>query len=64
MKIEYKIFILAVLIGACAWAGHGALEYYFVPRGGLSFWDMLLVNVPAHELYARCCSWRPAWCWA
>jgi len=53
MKIEYKIFILAVLIGACAWVGHGTLEHWLEPREGLSFWDMLLVNVPAHELYAR-----------
>ena len=52
MKVEYKIFILAVLVGACVWVAHGALDYYFTPGEG-SFWDLLLLNVPAHEMYAR-----------
>ena len=53
MKTEHKIFSLAVLIGAFMWAGHGALEYYAMPREGLSVWDMLLVGVSPHELPAR-----------
>ena len=52
MKVEYKIFILALLVGACVWVAHGALDYYFKPGEG-SFWDLLLLNVPAHEMYAR-----------
>ncbi len=51
MKIEQKVLVLSFILGLLVWVVDTILDYYFFYTG--SFWDLLLLEVPGHELYIR-----------
>ncbi len=51
MRIECKIIALSVIYGLCVCLIDAFLDREFFYKGTL--WELLIVNVPAHELYVR-----------
>lgn len=51
MKRELWVVLLAFLLGLLLWVVDAALDSIFFYSG--SFWDLLFVDVPLHELYMR-----------
>lgn len=51
MKTHYKIIALAVLFGLLVGIAHAVLHYYLFYN--MKFWDLLIFDVPAHELFMR-----------
>ncbi len=51
MKIKYKIFVISIVFGLLTWILDTCLDFLFFYKG--SYFDLLIFNVPKHELYVR-----------
>jgi PAS domain S-box-containing protein len=51
MKINLKLIAIASAFGLGVWIIDALLDYYLFYEG--SFWDLLILDVPSHEIYIR-----------
>lgn len=51
MILSYRGILLALLAGAAFWVADAVLDYYYFYNEG--FWDLLILQVPSHEIYVR-----------
>ncbi len=51
MRVHHKVLGLSVFIGLLIWFIDALLDYIFFYRD--DFWDLLILDVPGHELYFR-----------
>ncbi len=51
-NIEYHMIALTVVFGLIIWLFDTAMDYFYFYEG-ISFWKLLLFDIPAHELYMR-----------
>jgi signal transduction histidine kinase len=51
MKTEHKIILVSAVFGLGAWVIESVLDYLFYYEG--SFYDLLVLDVPSHEIYVR-----------
>jgi len=51
MKIEYKIILISIFLGLLIWIIDAVLDFLFFYKG--TFLELLITNVPAHEIYIR-----------
>ena len=51
MRAEDKVVVASLILGLTAWVVDSVLTYFFIhPQ---PFWDLLIADVPRHDLYAR-----------
>ncbi|MCK4323218.1 MAG: hypothetical protein KAW89_01710 [Armatimonadetes bacterium] len=51
MRAEDKVVVASLILGLTVWVVDSALTYFFIHT--TPFWDLLIVDVPRHDLYAR-----------
>ncbi len=51
MRVEDKVVVASLILGLTAWVIDSALTYLFIHTK--PFWDLLIIDVPRHDLYAR-----------
>lgn len=51
MKTKHKVLVVSLAVGLFIWVIDAALDYSFFYEG--SFWGLLLLEVPPHEIYMR-----------
>lgn len=51
MKRQHKVVALSLFLGLVVWVIDTAVDYLLFYEG--SFWDLLILHVPPHELYVR-----------
>ncbi len=51
MKVEKKIIALSISFGLFVWVVDAVLDFYFFYEG--TFWELLIYDVPKHEVYIR-----------
>ncbi|MHC4149784.1 MAG: sensor histidine kinase [Planctomycetota bacterium] len=51
MKSRYGIILVSIFFGLLVWVIDAGFDYYIFYEAG--FWDLLILDVPAHELYIR-----------
>ena len=51
MKTEHKVLLLSVLAGLAVWLADAIVDYLVFYEG--TFWGLLVLEVPLHELYFR-----------
>lgn len=51
MKVEKKVIALSIAFGLFVCVVDAVLDFYFFYEG--TFWDLLIYNVPKHEVYIR-----------
>jgi len=50
-KIENHVLLVALMFGVMAWVADAVLDYAIFYEG--SFWNLLIMDVPHHEIYIR-----------
>ena len=51
MRPQDKVVVASLILGLTAWVVDSVLTYFFIhPQ---PFWDLLITDVPRHDLYAR-----------
>ena len=52
MRAQHKVIVLSMVLGVVAWVADAVLDFlvFYKP---VSFWDVLILDVPAHEVYGR-----------
>ncbi|MFH1878354.1 MAG: hypothetical protein ABH883_06065 [Candidatus Omnitrophota bacterium] len=51
MKVEYKVVLFSVLLGAVVWLTDAVIDYLYFFRG--TFWQSLVTMVAPHDAYMR-----------
>ncbi len=51
MRPEDKVVTAALILGLVTWMVDSVLTYFFIHTA--TFWDLLIINVPRHDLYTR-----------
>jgi PAS domain S-box-containing protein len=51
MRVHHKVLGLSVFMGLLIWFIDALLDHLFFYR--MSFWDLLILDIPGHELYFR-----------
>ena len=51
MRAEDKVVVASLILGLTAWVVDSVLTYFLIHSQ--PFWDLLIADVPRHDLYAR-----------